>query len=565
METKKRKLDVKTQSETDLCFEIRDSLLNIIIKKPNDIDKKFLLGNGFHIENNNIFFKIYNNDIKFVADLLLKLKLPAFNPLFYKLIDLAYNEINEVKAKEEEEPDIILKDFIIKLHPHQQIAVKKIAKHHKFILGDDYGVGKTASALASIINYGKNRNLIICPKSLAPNWIAEFEKCIPCFKPIFISKTKKAEKQLTNLNFDQPCFVIIAYSLLNNILKLMKKLKFMDWDFIIADESHFVKHAKSQRSKAFKQISKTSKLLQLSATVSHKTCDLWNLLRLCNDEIFAEFASPFSPKTFIIPKPSPKSFRFADRYTNMKVIRSSGGRLVYDYKAPKRLAELNALTKPFILRRLLNDVADLPPLIEETIVIGSLPKNVEKKFKDQILKMEGIKETKGKQAADVLLMELMRETSKLKEPIVLEYLLDFVKSYKQKILVFFYHKAFGDFLEDGLNKAQIGNVKVHSDIKVEDRQALFDQFIDLNSNIQIGLFSLGCASTGLNFTCANICMYADMSFDVIGISQSKGRCYRITQTKKVILQFLELSGSTDGMLIKTINSQERTAKTVLDL
>lgn len=546
---------------TDVCFEIKNNVLCTIVKKPQDENKKYLKENGFILEENH-FYKIYNNDQKEIIELLIKLKLPAFNPLFFKLITLAYKEINQPQILGE---DIVLKDFIIPLLPHQQYAVKCITKHHKFILADAMGCGKTLTALASMVYYNKNRNLIICPKSVAKNWASEFEKFIPKFVPIIISKTNQVEKQLNDLNFLEPCFVIVAYSLLNNILPILKKLKLLNWDFIIADESHFLKHAGSKRSRAFKQISKTSKLLQLSGTAAHKTCNLWNLLRLCNDEIFADFSSPYSPKTFAVPKPSPKFFRFADRYVNITVIRGGGGRLINDYKAPRRLEELSALTKPFILRRRLEDIIEMPPLIKETIVIGELPKNLDKKFKTKISKMEAIKETKGKQAADVLFMELVRETSVLKQPLALHYILDLVKSYKDKILVFFYHKSFGDSLETGLNEAGIGNVKVHSDIKVDDRQDLFDQFTDLKSNIQIGLFSIGTSATGLNFTCANLCVYADMSFDIVTLSQSFFRSWRLTQKKKVVLQFLQLNGSTDQMLIKTIDSQEKTAKTILDL
>ncbi len=530
---------------TDIYFELKDEQLVLVIKKSTT-DKEYKM------------LTLVDNIESIVSPLLTSFKLSQFHPLFYKLIHHCQKHL----SIDMNLPDVILPDFQIQLLPHQQYGLKFIIKHHRMILGDEMGLGKTATALASLIHYKGLNNLIVCPKSLRINWKREFMKFIPNFEPIIIDKTKKAEKQLQDLDFSKPNFIIIPYSLLNNLLPILKKFNLLKWDFIVADESHFLKHASSQRSKAFKLISKNCKLLQLSATVAHKTCDLYNLLKLCNNEIFAEFHTPFAPKTIHIPKPSIKHFYYAERYITIRTIRIAGGRLIYDYKTPRRLEELHALTQPFILRRLLNDVVSLPPLIEETIIIGELSKNLEKKFKDDMKRMELIKESKSKQAADVILMELVRTTSKLKQPIVLEYLLDLSESYHEKVLVFFYHKEFGDFLQEGLTKANIKNVKVHSDIKPDDRQDLFDQFTD--GDIQFGLFSLGTASTGLNFTCANLCIYADMNFDVDTIEQSRGRCKRLGQTKKVILQFLQLDYSTDEILIKSIKAQQRTSHIILD-
>ncbi len=526
---------------SDVSFEIKDSQL-VLVTKKSSTEKEYKL-----IKKTDIVNDTYLKPLK-------------FHPLFYKLIGLCQKEI----YFKYNIPDISIPNFQIQLLPHQQEGLKFIMNHSRCILADEMGLGKTATAIAALVFHGGLKNLIICPKSLRVNWKREFIKFVPFITPTIIDKTKNAEKILLAQDFSKPTFIIIPYSLLHNLLPVLKKLSLMKWDFIVADESHFVKHASSQRSKAFKLLAKSTKLLQLSATIALKTCDLYNLLRLCDDEIFAEFYSHFAPKTIHVPKPSPKHFHFADRYITIKVIRGSGGRLLYDYKTPRRLEELHALTKPFILRRLLDDVVCLPPLIEEVIVIGQLSKNIDKKFKEDIKKMESLKETKGKQAADVILMELVRTTSKLKQPMALEYLLDLAESYKEKILVFFYHKEFGDFLEEGLNKSGIGNVKVHSDIKPDDRQDLFDQFTDMKSTVQFGLFSLGTASTGLNFTCANICVYADMNFDVVTLEQSKGRCKRLGQTKKVVLQYLTLENSTDDMLMKSITNQERTSGIILD-
>ena len=192
--------------------------------------------------------------------------------------------------------------------------------------------------------------MIVCPKSLSINWKREFVKFVPGVnEPVIIKSGKKCESQLLEMDLNKPNymnFVILSYGLLKNVLETLKKLKLMNWDIIVADEAHFVKHRKSQRSKVLKQIAgKSERVILLSATIAHKPANLWNPLRFCNDEIFEDFHINYNPKTFNVPKPSPMKFRFAERFISIGVIRVAGRRLQYEYKIPKRLEELNLLIK----------------------------------------------------------------------------------------------------------------------------------------------------------------------------------------------------------------------------
>ena len=555
----------------DVSFAMKNDFFCVVVMKitTNLENTKFLKSLEFTQETVDSFYKPLHTIVNFketIENLLVFLKLPLWNVLFYKLIALAYKEISNPKWLKME--DIKIPDFAIPLLEHQQTGVKFLLTHKKAILGDMMGLGKTATTIATLVHLKKQKNMIVCPKSLSINWKREFVKFVPGVnEPVIIKSGKKCELQLLAMDLNKPNsmnFVILSYGLLKNVLETLKKLKLMNWDIIVADEAHFVKHRKSQRSKVLKQIAgKSERVILLSATIAHKPANLWNPLRFCNDEIFEDFHINYNPKTFNVPKPSPMKFRFAERFISIGVIRVAGRRLQYEYKIPKRLEELNLLIKPFVLRRCIDEVVELPPLIKETIIIGELSVPLAKKFKENISKMEKIKNEENKQAADIILMDLMRTTSKLKQPMVLEYLLDLVESYHDKILVFFHHIAFGDFLEEGLKKAGISNIKVHSGVASKLRQDLFDQFVD-PKGVQVGLISLGVGSTGLNFTCCNLCVYADLSFDIVTETQSEGRCRRIGQTKKVVLQFLQLDSSTDEMLIKAIHSQQKTSFAILD-
>ncbi len=554
---------------TDVTFEIRNSLLHIIVSKVADTKEniEFLCKLHFQWDGElNVFYR-RDFDQTFIELVLKFFKLPLFNVKFYNLIFLAQNCILKSHQKTTK-LNFVIPDFQMPLLPHQEEGLDFIVSNKKCILADEMGVGKTATVLAALAYLKTMKNLIVCPRSVLSNWHAEFKKFLPSQveNVVLITKGPKCESQLLKIDFTKPVFIIVSYSLLCNILPILKKCKLMQYDILIGDESHFVKHQKPKRSKIFNQLSKLAKrTIQLSATIANKPATMWNLLRLCNEDIFEKYHTVFTPKTMNVPKPTPKEFRFAERYIVIKVIHIAGGALQYEYKIPKRLAELHALTQPFVLRRELNDVVDLPPLIKQTKSIGSLPKKLIKKFKDSFKKMDDIKDTKGKLASNVIFMDLMQETSKAREEPALAYLLDLIESYHDKILVFFAYKHFGDFLEEGLNAKKIPNIKVHSDVLEKNRDSLYESFKNPKSNVQIGLISIGCGGFGLNFICSSLCVYADYNFDVVALTQSEGRCRRIGQTKKVILQFLQLTDSTDEIVLKAIQSQQETADIILNL
>ena len=74
-----------------------------------------------------------------------------------------------------------------------------IAKHGRFLLGDEMGVGKTIQALA-IASVFRNDwpLLIICPSSLRYNWQEEIHKWMPQIKPYDINMVSSSKHTIQN-------------------------------------------------------------------------------------------------------------------------------------------------------------------------------------------------------------------------------------------------------------------------------------------------------------------------------------------------------------------------------
>src|SRR6185503_9219125 len=113
--------------------------------------------------------------------------------------------------------------------------------------------------------------------------------------------------------------MVISYKLVTSCFKNI--LKTMQFDCVICDEAHYLKNAKSQRSHACYQLSlQAERLILLTGTPGHKTCEMWNLLRMMDPRIFAQFYNARPPRNFTIPKPSQQFFYFADRYVDVQIV-----------------------------------------------------------------------------------------------------------------------------------------------------------------------------------------------------------------------------------------------------
>lgn len=153
------------------------------------------------------------------------------------------------------------------LFPFQQAGVQYIAKARQVLVGDDMGLGKTAQALAALINDGvaeyTEPALVLCPPSLTANWKREVENLsdltVYVAKGLNPTDDEHAEAMAADI-------VVAGYSVLRTESKTVQvapgktktEILPLGWArflrhniaAIVADESHYLKNHKAQRTQA---------------------------------------------------------------------------------------------------------------------------------------------------------------------------------------------------------------------------------------------------------------------------------------------------------------------------
>jgi len=204
-------------------------------------------------------------------------------------------------------------------------------------LADDMGLGKTIQVLALLEGRrSKTReprcSLVVAPKSLIFNWIAEAARFTPQLK--VLDYTGPDRKQRLEELGDHHLALTTYGTLRRDILEL-KKHRF---DYVILDEAQAIKNPQSQAAKAARLLEGDHRLALTGTPVENHLGDLWSLFEFLNPGMLG------------------RAKVFAD------LSRGNG--------APDggALAQLAAALRPFILRRTKEQVLpDLPEKTEQTI------------------------------------------------------------------------------------------------------------------------------------------------------------------------------------------------------
>jgi hypothetical protein len=138
------------------------------------------------------------------------------------------------------------------------------------------------------------------------------------------------------------------------------------------------------------------------------------------------------------------------------------------------------------------------------------------------------------------MQEAVEQSSKLD---ILVHLIDCLCSQNHRVLVFSQSTKMLDVIEKVLVKVNVS--RIDGGTKERDRQRRVDAFNDENSSIEVMLLSTKAAGVGLTLTGADRVVVYDPSWNPAEDSQAVDRCYRIGQTREVVVYRLIAAGTVE--------------------
>ncbi len=414
-------------------------------------------------------------------------------------------------------------NFEGELRPYQKAGYNWLRFLNDYRLGgclaDDMGLGKTVQALALLQAEkeigDRGASLIVMPTSLIYNWEMEAEKFTPSLKVLNYTGTNRKKDTSRFSKYD---IVLTSYGIIRLDEELLSQFYF---NYIILDESQVIKNPTSNIAKAVKKLRSKNKLILTGTPLENTTMDLWSQMSFINPGLIG--TQSFFKQEFLIP---------------------------IEKKADEsKTKKLNAVIKPFILRRHKSQVAtELPDKVEH-IQYSTMTAEQQKRYDEvkshyrnlileQIDKqglnnskftiLEGL--TKLRQIANHPALTDMRYTGDSGKMEDVIHMLDNALLEDHKVLIFSQFVKHLDLFRKQLNSRKIPYA--YLDGSSIDRKEQVEKF-QKDPEIKIFLISIKAGGLGLNLTKADYVFILDPWWNPAVEAQAIDRAHRIGQKNRV--------------------------------
>ena len=374
------------------------------------------------------------------------------------------------------------------------------------------------------------------------NWKNEAKKFAPQIK--ILEYTGNNRKELIK-SFHRYDIVIAAYGIIRNDIDDLEKQHF---NYVILDESQYIKNSTSKTYNAIMQLSCNYRLTLTGTPLENSLTDLWSQMNFINPGLLGNFQS--FKKRFVTP---------IEKNSNEEATE-----------------KLRKLIYPFILRRTKQQVLkDLPEKIEQVVycemseqqseiyerekskIRNSLLEIMEAKKLEQspLLVIQGLTLLRQIACAPSLTIENYTGSSGKTEEIM--RVMQSIVAQKHKILVF---SSFVKHLELIANEMQ--NVGIDYAMltgQTQNREKEVQKFNN-NSDVPVFLISIKAGGTGMNLTEADYVFIIDPWWNPAVEEQAIARAHRMGQKNNVVV-YRFISQNTLEEKIQKLQDKKNTLAT----
>jgi chromodomain-helicase-DNA-binding protein 7 len=435
-----------------------------------------------------------------------------------------------------------------KLRDYQVEGVKWLAfnwgQSRNSIIADEMGLGKTMQVV-SFLKYLKlfervrRPYLVVAPLSTLQHWRREFESRGEIFNCIIYHGTRESRKIIREYEFQfedeaerkkrhhKFDVVITTYEM---IMTDFRGLCLIDWECLVLDEAHRIKNQDSRSYHKLQSIHHRHCILLTGTPIQNRVDELWALLHFLDYDSF------------------PVLDDFLEEFGTMS--------------DQETVEKLHQLLRPYLLRRLKDDVeTDLPPRqeividVELTAMQKKYYKAVYEKNVDFLINRGTVNALRNiwmqirkiclhpyliDGAEKTVVNDTMTEKEKMDlliqhsgKCVLLDKLLPKLRSEGQKVLIFSQFKIMLDILEDYAAYRNYPLERIDGSITGVERQDAIDNFSREDSDSFLFLLTTRAGGVGINLTAATTCIIFDSDWNPQNDLQAMARCHRIGQTKEV--------------------------------
>ncbi|KAF4318613.1 hypothetical protein BBO99_00007232 [Phytophthora kernoviae] len=418
------------------------------------------------------------------------------------------------------------------------------------ILADEMGLGKTIQTLSflnllrddPILNI-RGPFLIVAPLSLIVQWQNECEtwttmncvvyhgnsasrEIIRDFEFYYLDDNLRPDKKKT-YRFN---ILVTTYEVAIKDIGILSKIH---WRCLVVDEAHRLKNQSSRLVEQMRSLRRDHCVLLTGTPLQNKTEELWALLNFLDGKSF------------------PSVSDFLEKFG--------------DLHEAQQVADLHKMLKPYLLRRVKEDVEKSLPPKEETIIEVELTP-VQKQWYRAIYERNTSFLNRGGNPRNVPnLMNVMMELRKccnhpylnngveeiLNEGlatdaqrhemmvkccgkmVLIDKLLPRLSDGGHKVLIFSQMVRVLDIIEDYLRYMGYLYERLDGNIRGNDRQAAVDRFVKPEYKRFVMLLSTKAGGLGLNLTAADTVIIFDSDWNPQNDLQAQARAHRIGQTHSV--------------------------------
>ncbi|KAL4510059.1 hypothetical protein ABPG72_010252 [Tetrahymena utriculariae] len=425
------------------------------------------------------------------------------------------------------------------------------------ILADEMGLGKTIQSTAFINHLYTFENvrgpfLVIAPLSTLEHWKRSVEdwtnlnavlyydhsgqegrNCCRFYEWLYTDISTKGTVLQSNEIYKFQVLITSNEVFLSDTNNFLINIPFQ---FIVVDEAHRLKNQNAKILATLKRLPCKRTLLLTGTPIQNNTEELWTLLN------------------YIEP----------NKFASLQEFKEQFGEL----QNKEQVDNLQVKIKPFLLRRMKEDVEDSIPPLQETIIdieMTTLQKTLyraiyernksmlQKNFSSMamntslnnlemqlrkccnhpfLIKEMEIELTQNFKTTEERLKCLIDTSGKM---ILLDKLVMKYKIEGKKILVFSQFVYMLNLLEEYLRYRQLKYEKIDGSVKSKERQNAIDRFNDPDKKRDVFLLSTKAGGLGINLTSANIVIIFDSDWNPQNDVQATARAHRIGQKQEVMV------------------------------